>query len=359
MSMTFNKNRILNFNFLNGTSGDACLIAEAGINHDGNFDKALKLIDIAAAAGCPFVKFQSFITTQYMSVNAISASYIKKGSREGESFYQLSKRFEMSHDEQREMARYARKKNICWISSFFDEGSLELLVELKVPVLKVASGQMNDFPLLKKAVKTKIPLIVSTGMASIKEIDEVVKFLKAERVKELCLMHCVSWYPAKVEDMNIKFIDKLFEKYRIPVGLSDHTLGITTSLAARARGVKLFEKHFTVSKSDFGPDHAASIDGNELKQLMTGLDEAGKCLGTGVKTVTPIEMEQRKVHRKSVVANIPISKGTLITGMMLAAKRPGFGIEPKYLDKLIGYKAVKDIAEDEIIGWDMVRKQKS
>jgi sialic acid synthase SpsE len=159
--------------------------------------------------------------------------------------------------------------------------------------------------------------------------------------------------------MNIKFIDKLFNKYKVPVGLSDHTLGINTSLAARARGVKFFEKHFTVSKTDFGPDHAASIDGTELKQLVVGLEEVGQCLGSGIKTVTPIELEQRKVHRKSVVANTPIPKGTVIKGSMLAAKRPGFGIEPKNLETLIGYTAIKDIAEDEIIGWDMIKKSKS
>jgi sialic acid synthase SpsE len=343
---------------MNHSDGDAFIIGEAGINHGGSFEKAKKLIDIAVKAQCTAVKFQSFSTDHYMSVNAISASYIVKGSRKNETFYQLSKRFEMSHGEQRELFNYSKRLGMPWISSFFDEPSLNFLAELGVKALKVASGEMTNFPLLKKAAKTKIPLIVSTGMASIQEIEEMVKFLQAEKVKNLFLMHCVSWYPAKVEDMNIKFIDTLFNKYKIPVGLSDHTLGIATSLAARARGVKFFEKHFTYSKAAFGPDHAASIDGEELRNLVVGIEDVGKCLGTGKKTVTPIEYEQRKVHRKSIVAHKAISAGSIIKPEMLAVKRPGLGIEPKYLGKLAGYKAVADIVADQVIEWSMVKKSR-
>lgn len=349
------KNNIFGKNIMNHSSGSACIIAEVGINHDGNFEKARKLIDVAAKSGCSCVKFQTVTVENMMSVNCGSSSYIEKGSKKGETFFELSKRVGLSYDEHRELFRYSASKGIPWIASFFDKESLDFLVELNVPVLKVASGEITDFPLLKEAAKTKIPMIISTGMATMEEIDETISFLRVNGAGELYLMHCVSWYPADINDMNIRVIGTLFEKYNIPVGLSDHTLGISVATGARARGVKLFEKHFTLSKDDFGPDHSASLEPDELAQMVISIDEVGRCLGSGEKTVSPIELEQRKVHRKSIVAKSDIGLGTVLTKDMIATKRPGTGIPPKYLDEIVGYIVQKDIGKDEVITWEMIR----
>ncbi len=343
-------------NVMNHTKGETCIIAEAGINHDGDFEKARQLIDVAVKAKCTCVKFQTFNTDRHMSIHSASSSYIEKGSNKGESFFHLAKRLELSYDEQRELFNYAEKVGIHWISSHFDEESLEFLVDLGVPVLKVASGEITNFPLLKKAAKTKLPMIVSTGMASIEEIDEVVAFLKDLNVRQLILMHCVSWYPADVNDMNLKVIDTLLERYKIPIALSDHTLGISIPLAARAMGVKLFEKHFTVSKKDFGPDHGASLAPGELEQMVIGIEEVGRALGDGIKKVTSIEFEQRKVHRKSIVADKKIMAGDVLTEEMITIKRPGMGIQPKYYEEIIGYRAKQDIKQDDVLHWDMIQK---
>ena len=310
------KNILFGKNLLNGSDGDACIIAEVGINHDGSFNKAKKLIDVAAEAKCTCVKFQTFKTKKHMSKNSIASSYITKGSKKGESFYELAKRLELSYDEHRELFNYAQRIGIPWISSFFDEESLDFLVGLGVPVLKVASGEITNFPLLRRAVKTKIPMIISTGMASIEEIDEVYSFLRSYKAKKIYLMHCVSWYPAEIDDMNIKVIDTLFNKFIVPVGLSDHTLGINVAIGARARGVKLFEKHFTLSKKVFGPDNGASIELDELKQFVIGIDEVGRSLGTGLKIINKVELQQRMVHRKSIIAIKKIKAGEVIPSLI-------------------------------------------
>jgi sialic acid synthase SpsE len=350
------KNILFGKNIMNFTDGDACIIAEAGINHDGSFDKAKRLIDVAAASGCTCVKFQTFRNKKVNSLQADAARspYMKKGFKENESLFDVGVRLEFSFEEQRELFNYAASVGIPFISSHFDEESLGFLVGLGVPVLKVASGEMTNFPLLKEAAMTGIPMIVSTGMASLDEIDETVSFLQEHGCRELYLMHCVSWYPAKIDDMNIRVIDTLHERYNIPVGLSDHTLGISVSAGARARGVKFFEKHFTISKNDFGFDHSASMEPDELAQMVTFVDEIGRSLGSGEKVVTPIELEQRKVHRKSVVAAAEIKSGTLLTRDMLTTKRPGLGIPPKYIDEVVGYTASKDIGADDVITWEMI-----
>jgi N,N'-diacetyllegionaminate synthase len=352
------KNMLLGYNLLNHTEGSAFIIAEAGINHDGKFDKARKLIDVAVAANCSCVKFQSFKTDNTSSTKAITAPYIEKGSNKNETFYQLSKRLELSFDEQRELSVYSQSQGITFASSHFDEESLEFLVELGVPFLKVASGELTNYPLLKMAAKTGLPIFISTGMASLDEIDDVYQYLKGQGAKQLYIMHCVSVYPADYEMMNVKFIDTLFDKYKTPIGFSDHTLGISVPIGVRARGVKFFEKHYTISTSDFGPDHSASLNPEELKQMVISIDQVGRSLGNGNKVVNPYELEQRMVHRKSIVANRDIKKGQILTQEDLVLKKPGLGIEPKYIDDVIGCKTLVDIELDSCISWDLVEKNK-
>jgi len=349
------KYEMFGHDLMNHTDGSACIIAEAGINHDGNVKKGKQLIDAATRANCTCVKFQAFKTEKVTSRYAIGSSYMKQGSKDNETAYDLSKRLELNFNQQRTLFEHAANKGIPWIASFFDDQSLSFLVELGVPVLKVASALITDFPLLKQAAETGMPLIVSTGMASIDEIDRAVSFLKNHDAENLYLMHCVSWYPADIDEMNIRVIDTLFNRYKIPVGLSDHTLGISVSCAARARGVKLFEKHFTLSQKNFGPDHGASIEPDELAKMVSSIDEVGRCLGSAEKRVTPIEIEQRKVFRKSLVASRAITPGTILTRDHLATKRPGLGIAPQYMDEIVGYTALREIHEDDVIQWDMIQ----
>lgn len=349
-------NRLFNCDLANHSPGKACIIAEAGINHDGRVDKAKALIRAAAEAGATCVKFQAFQTEHVSSRHSISSSYMVAGSKEGESAYELSKRLELHADELVELHRYAGELGLPWVASFFDEYSLALLVSLKVPVLKVASALITDYALLQKAAVAGIPLIVSTGMASLDEIDAAVALLQKNGAPSIYLMHCVSWYPARAEDMNIRIIETLQNRYRLPVGLSDHTLGLHVACAARTLGAKFFEKHFTLSQDDFGPDHGASVDPEELANLIRCIDDVGKCLGTSEKLVSATEMEQRKVFRKSVVACYPIKRGTVLQKMHLTVKRPGLGLPPKELDKLIGRRAAQDIGQDELISWEMLER---
>lgn len=349
-----NKNRLFDCDILNGSDGKACVIAEAGINHDGSVDKAKALIEAAEEAGASCVKFQAFRTEHVSSRYSTSSSYMVDGSKEGESAYELSKRLELSDVSLRDLHRFSNDRGLPWIASFFDEYSLELLVSLDVPVLKVASALITDLPLLKKAAQTSIPLIVSTGMASLDEIDTAVDLLREGGANFIYLMHCISWYPAKAKDMNLRVIDLLQKRYDLPVGLSDHTMGYHVACAARARGVKLFEKHFTLSCEDFGPDHAASLEPEQLSEMIGCINEVGMCLGTGEKQVSEIEMAQRNVFRKSIVAESPIACGTVVKKEHLSVKRPGYGIPPGNILDIVGKRVNRDIGQDECITWEMV-----
>lgn len=341
-------------NLQNDSSGKALVIAEAGINHDGIFKKALQLVDVAVKAGADIVKFQTFIPSEVLSKRAISSSYIKEGSRKGETFLNLARRLEITFDKQEAIFKYCKKNKIQFLSTPFDEESLNFLVDLGVEAIKVASGDLTNFPFLAKVSRTRLPVIISTGMASYAEIKEAYKFLLKKRTRRIVLMHCVSWYPSKVKDMNIRVIDTLHKMFGVPVGLSDHTLGIAVPLAARARGVKIFEKHFTLSTADFGPDHKASLSPEDLRGMVQGIRDVEACLGNGIKRIIPIELKQRLVHRRSLVAAGDIKRGEAIRIETLKLKRPGTGIAPKYLNKVIGKKAASDIGQDEVIHWDML-----
>ncbi|PIQ89406.1 MAG: hypothetical protein COV72_03425 [Candidatus Omnitrophica bacterium CG11_big_fil_rev_8_21_14_0_20_42_13] len=339
----------------NDSPGEALVIAEAGINHDGNFKKALKLVDVAIVAKADAVKFQTFIPAEVISRQAISSSYIKEGSHKGENFLDLAKRLEITFDKQEDIFNYCKKNKIKFLSTPFDEKSLDFLVDLGVEAIKIASGDLTNFPFLEKVSRTRLPVILSTGMASYAEIKEAYKLLLKNRARRIILMHCVSWYPSRIKDMNIRVIDTLHKMSGLPVGLSDHSLGIAVPLAARAKGVKIFEKHFTLNTADFGPDHKASLSPEDLKNMVKGIREVGACLGNGTKRIMPIELKQRLVHRRSLVAARDIASGEILKSEMLKLKRPGTGIAPKYLDRVIGKKTAVDIAQDEVICWNMLR----
>lgn len=330
--------------------GEPCfIIAEAGVNHNGDIKLAKKLIDIAKEAGADAVKFQTFRAEEVVTTDAKKAKYQRDTTDTKESQFDMIKKLELTKREFKELFDYARKKGIIFLSSAFDRGSVDLLNELGVPAFKIPSGEITNFPLLKHVACKKKPIILSTGMSTLGEIEEALKVIREEGTEEIVLLHCVSSYPAKVEDMNVKTMETLRYAFKLPVGLSDHTLGITIAIAAVALGACVIEKHFTLDKNLPGPDHRASLEPGELKEMVKALRDVERALGDGVKQPTVGEEENKKVIRRSIVAKLDIPKGAIITEEMLTIKRPGSGIEPKHINMIVGRKAKEHIKSEEFI----------
>lgn len=329
------------------------IIAEAGVNHNGSVELAKKLIDAAKDAGADAVKFQTFKTENVVVKDAQKAEYQKETTGEG-SQYEMIKKLELTEEGFRELADYAEKKDIMFLSSPFDKESVDLLYELDVPAFKVGSGEITNFPLLRHIAKKEKPIILSTGMSTLGEIEEALDVIRSEGVEDIILLHCVSNYPARIEDVNLRAMGTLKQAFKLPVGFSDHTLGITAPIAAVALGACVIEKHFTLDRNLPGPDHKASLEPDELKEMVKDIREVEKALGNGIKKPTKEEEEVKKVARKSIVAKVDIPEGAIITEDMLDVKRPGTGIEPKYLKFIIGRKAKEDIKKDDVIRFEMI-----
>ena len=338
--------------------GEPCfIIAEAGVNHNGDVNLAKKLIDVAKGAGADAVKFQSFKAENVVTKTAQKAKYQKQTTGSGESQYEMIRKLELSDADFKKLASYARKKGILFLSTPFDKESVDLLDELGVPAFKIASGEITNFPLAKYIAKKGKPVILSTGMSTLDEIGEAVRVIKSEGIMDIVLLHCVTAYPAKVEDMNLRAMHTLKSAFKLPVGLSDHTIGITVPIAAVALGAVAIEKHFTLDKNLPGPDHQASLEPRELKQMIKAIREVEKSLGNGVKSPTAEENEIKKVARRSIIAKVNIPKGTTVTEEMLEFKRPGTGIEPKHKDEIIGAIAKVDIKRDDGITWNRIERK--
>lgn len=323
------------------------IIAEAGINHNGNVNLAKKLIDAAKKAEADAVKFQTFKAEDVATKTAEKAEYQKKTTGAEESQFVMIKKLELKERDFKELFDYAHRKGLVFLSSPFDKRSVDLLDELGVPAFKIASGEITNLPLLKHIARKGKPIILSTGMSTLGETEEAVEIIMREGVKEIILLHCISSYPAKVEDMNLKAMETLRDAFKLPVGLSDHSLGITIPIAAVALGACVIEKHFTLDKSLPGPDHQASLEPEELKQMIKAIREVEKATGNGNKMPTDEEKQIQKVARRSLVARVTIPKGAIITEAMLDIKRPGTGVEPKYMNKVIGAVARCRIRQDE------------
>ncbi|MFB0566151.1 MAG: N-acetylneuraminate synthase [Candidatus Aminicenantaceae bacterium] len=328
------------------------IIAEAGVNHNGDVRLAKKLIDVSKDAGADAVKFQAFKTEKVVTKYAGKAKYQKEITALSESQYNMIRKLELKDEEFKELFNYAEKNNIIFLSSAFDKDSVDLLDDLGVPAFKVASGEITDFPLLKYIAEKKKPIILSTGMSTLDEIEDALEVFREKGVEDVVLLHCITSYPAKIEDANLRIIETLRHRFKLPVGFSDHTLGITISIAAATLGAVLVEKHFTLDRTLPGPDHKASLEPDELKDMIRSIRDIEQALGDGIKK--PIEDEERikKIVRRSIVAKVEIPKGTVITENMLDFKRPGVGIEPKYLNEVIGKKAKKDIKPDELMTFE-------
>jgi len=318
------------------------IIAEVGVNHNGEIGLAKVLIDMAAEAGADAVKFQTFNSEELVSKEA-SASQLN-----------LLKKLELSRADFLCLKEYCEDKGIIFLSTPFDEQSVHFLLELGVPAIKVGSGELTNLPLLETVAQAKLPIILSTGMSSLAEVEEAVHTLLQAGNNTLVLMHCVSCYPADIEDANLRAIKTLAQTFGLPVGYSDHTLGIEASLAAVALGACVIEKHFTLNKNLAGPDQHASLEPDELQALVKGIRRVEKALGNGIKKPAPAELQVRQMARKSLVARTDIPKGTIIRRDMVALKRPGTGISPGFLDLVVGRQAKTDIKADALIAWENI-----
>lgn len=331
------------------------IIAEAGVNHNGSIKLAKQLIDRAADAGADAVKFQSFLADEVVSHDAPKAEYQKETTDASESQYDMIKKLELTKEDHIELVEHAKNKNILFISTPFDEKSVDLLVELGVPLIKISSGEITNHPFLRYISKKDLPIILSTGMSTLEEIGEAVSVISESGCRDLTLLHCTSNYPARIEDCNLRSMKTISDFFNLPVGYSDHTSGIIVPIAAVAMGACVIEKHFTLDKNFPGPDHKASLEPGEFKEMVRSLKIVEKSFGSSIKAPVESELKVRDIVRRSVVAKVEISKGTIITEHLLAFKRPGIGIAPKYAPFLIGKIANRNIHREELIKYEYLK----
>jgi N,N'-diacetyllegionaminate synthase len=337
-----------------GECGSVFIIAEAGVNHNGNVELAKKMIDVAKSAGVDAVKFQLFRAESLVTKNAKKAAYQQEFDALDETQFEMLKKLELSKESFIQLADYCRKKDIIFLASPFDAKSVDLLTMLDTPVFKLASGEITNLPLLEYIAEKKRPIILSTGMAEIEEVKQAIDVIHAKGNKDIILLHCVTDYPTRPEDVNLKVILTLHSMFGLPIGFSDHTLGIAVSIAAVGLGAKVIEKHFTLDRSMPGPDHKASLNPAELAALVKAIRDVEKALGDGVKKITANEEKNRALVRKSIVASIDIPEGTVIKSSMFSLKRPGSGIQPMYLHAIVGRRVNRNISKDDILTWEML-----
>lgn len=327
------------------------IIAEAGVNHNGSIKMGCELIDAAKESGADAVKFQTFLADKLVSKKAEKASYQKRLTDKQESHYEMIRRLELSEKDHRLLISHAKKRRIKFLSSPFDERSADLLAKLKIDLLKIPSGEVINHPFLKHIAKSKLPIILSTGMCTLGEVEEAVEILKKNGCKQLSLLHCVTEYPAPFQEINLRAMDTLQEAFQLEVGYSDHSSGIEIALAAVARGAAIIEKHFTLDRNLPGPDHQASLEPKELKLMVQSIRNIEASLGNGIKVPAQCELKNIPIARKSLVITKRLKKGDKISLSCVACKRPGTGILPKDLEKVLGRKVIRNMEPEEVLRW--------
>ena len=325
------------------------IIAEAGDNHNGDFNTALKLVDVAKRAGADCVKFQTFVTEEIISKYAEMAEYQKKNTGKEESQFEMVKRLELSFDEFRKIKEYCDRVGIQFLSTPFDLKSVDFLNELGVPFFKIPSGEITNYPYLIKIAHTGKPVVMSTGMWEPDEILAAINVLEKNGSGEITLLHCNTEYPTPLKDVNLYAMRTMKKMFGKKVGYSDHTKGIEVPVAAVALGACVIEKHFTLDKNMPGPDHKASLEPDELGRMVKNIRNIEIALGDGVKRVSESERKNIAIARKSIVARRNIQEGEILTEENLAVKRPGTGINPMQWMEVLGTRAVRDFKEDELI----------
>lgn len=326
------------------------IIAEAGVNHNGNMGIAKRLIDAAADAGVDYVKFQTFKTENLVSFNAPTAEYQKAATQET-SQYAMLKRLELNEQQHIELIEYCNKKGVKFLSTAFDMDSIDLLESLNLDLWKIPSGEITNYPYLARIAATGKPIIMSTGMCDTSDINNALDALieNGATKESITLLHCNTQYPTPYEDVNLLAMNTIKSDYGLATGYSDHTQGIEIPVAAVALGACVIEKHFTLDRNMEGPDHKASLEPAELKKMVEAIRIVEQALGSASKTVSPSEAQNKSIARKSIVAKRNIHKGETLTEDNITVKRPGNGISPMKWREVIGTPATRDFAPDEPI----------
>lgn len=324
------------------------IIAEAGVNHNGSFELACKLVDAAKATGVDCIKFQTFKSKNLVSHSAQKAEY-QKATTGDSSQQDMLKKLELSYDDFIALKEYCDKVGITFLSTPFDFDSIDFLNSIDMPFWKVPSGEVTNLPYLLALAKTAKPVVMSTGMCEMTEIEAAINVLKENGTKEIKLLHCNTEYPTPFEDVNLKAMKTMRDVFGLEVGYSDHTKGIEVPVAAVALGATVIEKHFTLDRNMEGPDHKASLEPDELAAMVSSIRHIEKALGSGDKSPSPSEKKNITVARKSIVAKRDIKAGEELTVESITVKRPGTGISPMKWFDVLGTKAIRDFTEDELI----------
>lgn len=335
-----------------GKTPGAFVIAEGGVNHNGDMALGFELIDAAAEAGADAIKFQTFKASRLVAPSAPKAEYQTSSGPEGESQKEMLKKLELSMDQHRQLQAHAAKRDLMFLSSPFDEQSVDLLVALGVEAIKLGSGEVTNVPLLQHAARTGLPVILSTGMSYLSEVDEAIRIVHDAGCAHLALMHCVSLYPTPPEFVNLKAMTTLQHAYaHLSIGFSDHTMGLAVSVAAVARGATMIEKHLTLDRQMEGPDHAASLEPEQFKLMVSMIREVEASLGDGIKAPVAGESEMRAVARRSLHIREAIGAGDVLTEAHLAVWRPSHGLASRHLDDVLGRRVVRDMTPGEALQW--------
>jgi N,N'-diacetyllegionaminate synthase len=329
------------------------IIAEAGVNHNGQLSMAFELIDAAVAAGADAVKFQTFIAEDLATAEAFKADYQKQSTADSETQLEMVKRLQLSNADFEKLKKRCDELNIIFLSTPFDFQSVEFLDQLQITAFKISSGDLTNHPLLEIVGSKHRPVMLSTGMSELNEVAEAIEVVHASGNKEIALLQCVTNYPADAAEVNLRAMRTMREAFAVPVGYSDHTSGIEIALAATALGASVIEKHFTLDRRLPGPDHRASLEPDELQAMVVGIRKVESSLGNGIKVPAPSEATNALVARRSIVASRDIDPGSTLSRDAVSFKRPGTGLPPKMLKHVLGHTARIKVRAGELLRLDM------
>ena len=328
------------------------IIAEAGVNHNGDIETAKRLIDVAADAGVDYVKFQTFKANKIVTKQAKRADYQNKNTKDLDTQYEMLKKLELNEDSHHLLIKYCNQKGIKFLSTGFDLDSLEFLNKIGIRLAKIPSGEITNYPYLKKVAQLYSEVILSTGMSDMDDINKALAILLKFGVKKenITILHCNTEYPTPMSDVNLKAMLHIQKELDVKIGYSDHTLGIEVPIAAVALGARVIEKHFTLDRNLPGPDHRATLEPNELKSMVNSIRNIEKALsGSGIKEPSKSELKNKQIIRKSIIALKPITEGEIFNNRNIGTKRPGTGISPMKWESVIGQASKYNFEQDELI----------
>jgi N,N'-diacetyllegionaminate synthase len=327
------------------------VIAEAGVNHNGSLEVAKQLVDVAVEAGADAVKFQTFKADKLVSKGAQKADYQKQTTSAEESQYEMIKKLELDENAHRELIRYCKEKQIMFLSTPFDHGSIDLLNSFEMPIFKIPSGEITNLPYLRHIGRLGKAVILSTGMSDLGEIEDALDVLTQSGVakEQITVLHATTEYPCPIDEVNLRAMQTIGAAFGVKIGYSDHTQGIEVPIAAVAMGASVIEKHFTLDRCMEGPDHKASLEPDELKAMVRAIRHIDRAMGNGIKKASKSEAKNVTISRKSIVAARQIKAGEIFSADNITIKRPGAGINPMRWDAIIGQVAQRDYSPDELL----------